>query len=221
MKKNLIPTIKTFYIAGLFVFLLQSYSLYGQQQVIANKDNTRPETTARTSQPAFITSLQAIKHNGYNEIQWSLSLLGDTKQFIVEYSRDGINYQAAGTIIAGKTTYTLKHVIPDDRSFLYRIRSEQLTGKFFYSAPVLLAGETYPPVKIYPTTVTTHSVNIVADWPVERIIVTSTNGEQVFAKEINGQKNYFSVVLPSLSRGMYFMSFYGQGWKTTGKFIIA
>jgi hypothetical protein len=59
-----------------------------------------------------------------------------------------------------------------------------------------------------------------ASLPVEKLIISTANGQQVFTKTLGGQRDFISLVIPQLSGGMYFVTFYGPGWKTTGKIII-
>ncbi|HEX2627963.1 MAG TPA: T9SS type A sorting domain-containing protein [Chitinophagaceae bacterium] len=227
-KEFLLPPmsgIKTSFPRGvgiILVLLLSTIISTAQQNIISQKDNTRPEATAYTHQPSFVTSFTANKWNGYNEIRWSAAYQGDTKRYIIEYSVDGLNYQSVGEMVASPNPdYVLQHRILENRPMLYRIRSEQLNEKSFYSSSIVLDGVPVSPVIIYPTVITSNTVNVNASWPVERITVTSSNGSQVMAKDINGQRDFMAISVPAaLSRGMYYMTFQGKGWKTTEKFVV-
>jgi hypothetical protein len=199
----------------------------GQQHIIANKDNTRPEITTQITKPAFITNLSAQRGSGYNEIAWTAMREDDTRMYIVEYSLNGIDFQTAGEVLTHAGTYSYKHHMLDeemfrDQAILYRIRMEQKNNRAFpfYSGSVFLDGDANSPVKVFPTVVTNNSVNINTAWPVEKVIVVSASGQQVFAKDINGQKDYIPLVLPNLNRGIYFMTFYGKGWQTSSKIVL-
>jgi hypothetical protein len=208
-------------IAGLFSALVIINPALSQQNIIANKDNTRPEITRQyNSSPARISAFAAIKLNGYNDIQWNAVSEQNTRKFIVEYSYDGINFQSAGEVLAGNGLYELKHYTQDTRPLLYRVRIEELNGRFHYSDLALLDGIALLPVEIYPTVVTGNVMNVNAVFPVERINVISAEGQQMFAKDLNGEKDFFRVNIPSLNKGMYLITFYGNGWKTTSKFIV-
>jgi hypothetical protein len=197
-------------------------SAYSQQNIIADKDNTRPEITAQAATPAKITYFSAIQRNGYNDIKWTALSEQETRRYIVEYSIDGINYQTAGEKVVVNGVYDLKHYTRDTGTFLYRIRMEKKDGRFYNSNVFLMEGSDIPPVKIYPTIVEGNIVNAIIDFPVERINVVSSNGQQVFAKELGEASGTIRVTIPaSLNKGMYLMTFYGYGWKTTSKFLIA
>ena len=219
MKNFMLITIRNGLMAGLSVLICSTIS--AQQHVIADKDNTRPETKASTEKPVFIRSLVAKKWNGYNEIQWVATHDENTRKFIVEYSTNGIDFQSAGEkLVSNNQDYLLRHQIFEERPMLYRIRAEKLSGKSFYTSAFLLDGVPIAPVKIYPTVITTNSIRMNAHWPVERINIYSSSGQQVFSKDVGGQRDFMEVAIPNLAKGMYYMNFYGVGWKSTDKFVV-
>lgn len=207
--------------ALLALSILISVSAFSQQDVIANKMNTRTEVTKPFNNPVGIGSFTAVRLNGLNEIKWTAFSEQSTSQYIVEYSTDGINYQSAGAALPSGGIYELKHHIFESRPILYRIKSQGHDGKYTYSNTIMLDGDAVLPVKIYPTIITGNRVNAIAGLPVERITVVNSAGQQVFMQSVNGKDNYLSIPLPnSLSKGTYWISFTGNGWQHTDKFII-
>ena len=202
------------------VFLFATSSAYSQQNIIAGKDDTHPEVTAQQYMAAKIYRFSAVRMNGYNEIKWLAAAEADTRRFIVEYSTDGINYQTAGEITPVAGDYILKHHILDSRTFLYRIRMEKKDGKFFSTGSFLLGGVDIAPVRLYPTIITGNTVNLQMYLPVHRMSVISFDGKQVMAKDLGGIAGFTQVALPVLSRGQYVVTFYGNGWQSTEKFMI-
>ena len=220
MCKAVLPSIRG--ILSLAVIAMTSFPAFSQQDVIANKMNTRPEVT-RQLNTVSIPFFSATRWNGYNEIEWSARGDQDTRQFIVEYSSDGIYFQSVGQLMANSTLagrYTYKHPTFDIRPMLYRLRIEDLNGGYVYSQTILLGGEQGSPVKIYPTIISGNTVNVIAGLPLERVRVVSENGRQVYTQEMAGKAESITVVLPQLSKGVYWMSFTGRGWQATEKFII-
>ena len=218
MLKVILQSVKaTALIAGFSILMDSAYS---QQNIIADKDNTHPELTRQQYTPAKIYSIRALPNNGFNEIQWWAVAEHDTRRFIVEYSTDGVNYQSAGESLPLTGSYSLKHYTPDTRSILYRIRMEKKDGRFFNSSIFLLDGYDHAPVKIYPTMVEGNTINMQLWIPVERVTIFSSGGQQVFAKEMGGFMGSTQVVVPSLSKGGYMMTFYGKGWQSTERFVI-
>jgi hypothetical protein len=218
MRKAILQYVRaTAMIAGFSTFMNLAY---GQQNIINKKDETHPEIARQQSSAARIYSFSALPMQGYNEIQWSAVAEEDTRKFIVEYSVDGINYQTAGEVTPFNGVYGLKHYTLDERTFLYRIRMEKKDGRYFISSVFLLGGIDARPVKLYPTIVENNTVNLQMYLPVERINVVSLDGKQVMQKNIGGNAAFTQVSIPLLSKGTYLMTFYGNGWQSTEKFMV-
>ena len=197
-----------------------SFTGLGQQNIIDKKDDTHPEISAQQSAAARIFRFSADHLNGYNEIKWQAISEEDTKKFIVEYSNDGLNYQSAGELTPITGIYTLKHYTLDRGTFLYRIRMEKKDGQYFTTNRFLLRGIDARPVKLYPTIVEDNTVNLQMYLPVNRINIFSTDGKRIMQKEMGGTSGFTQMSIPVLTKGTYMITFYGNGWQSTEKFII-
>ena len=219
MRKVILQLVKATFpiIAGFSTFM---NSAYGQQNIIAGKDDTHPEIAAQQYVSAKIYKFSAVQMHGYNEIQWSAVAEEDTRRFIVEYSSDGINYQSAGELRPLRGNYSLKHYTLDTRTFIYRIKMEKKDGRFLNSMNFLLDGVDIAPVKIYPTIVEGNTLNLRMALPVHRMNIISLDGKQVMAKDLGGIVGTTQVAIPVLSRGQYLVTFYGNGWQSTEKFMV-
>lgn len=211
---------KRTYILFSAITLSLSAICFGQQHIIADKNNTRPEIENQFRSPVGIVGLSAIRHNGYNEIRWSAIAEKDVRKYIVEFTEDGINYQSGGEVSVRPGGYELKHQTFSMAPMLYRLRIEEMSGKSQYSANILVEGVDMSPVSIYPTIITGNIINVIAGFPVERITIVSGSGQQVFAQDVGGKTDYMRITIPSLAKGMYWICFNGQGWKSTTKFMI-
>ena len=219
MRKMILQLVKaTFPVAAGFSTFINS--AYSQQNIIAGKDDTHPEIATQQYSSAKIYKLSAVQLHGYNEIQWSAAAEEDTRRFIVEYSADGINYQSAGEVTPFAGNYILKHYTLDTRTFLYRVRMEKKDGRFFNSMSFLLGGVDIAPVKIYPTIVEGNTLNLRMSFPVHRMNIISLDGKQVMQKDLGGIAGTTQVSIPVLSKGQYLVTFYGNGWQSTEKFMI-
>jgi hypothetical protein len=85
----------------------------------------------------------------------------------------------------------------------------------------LLGGVDIGPVKIYPTIVEGNTLNLRMAFPVNRMSIISPDGKQVMAKDLGGMVGTTQVAIPVLSRGQYLVTFYGNDWQSTEKFMIA
>jgi hypothetical protein len=206
-------------IATLFFVAINAKSLSAQQNIINNKDNTRPETN-RQYNSFNITDFKVIQQNGYNEVQWMAPANDDGHRFIVEYSYDGVNFISGQRVLSNSGMYNFKHYIKDTRPLLYRVRTETVTGSLTYSGAILPQGIPVEPVQIQKNVVSGNVVNVNAQFPVERVTITSSEGFQQFAKDINGQRDFIPIAIPSLNRGVYFITFYGNGWKSTSRIVV-
>ncbi|RZL98041.1 MAG: T9SS type A sorting domain-containing protein [Pedobacter sp.] len=208
-------------VAGLGLLMtVSTTSLSAQQYVIANKDNTRPDMDKLTGPAITVSDFAANGYDGYNQVSWNVFSDQNLRNFTVEYSVNSIDFQTAGETIANGTTYSLKHMTSERGPLMYRIKTMQTNGRFSYSAPFYLEAPGRSPVQINSNIITGNVININAAWPVERIQVISTDGNPVFQKEVNGQRDFIPLAVPSLSKGMYFVAFYGNGWKSTEKIVV-
>lgn len=190
-----------------------------QQNVISQKDNTRPGQAIPVVS-GEMASLTVIRKGDANEISWTAMNEDNVRQYVVEYSYNGIDYQAAGNPVAVGAPYLVKHTLRDALAMLYRLKIEKLDGQFIYTRSVSSDGVVKAPVRIYPTIISGDMVNVFAAEPVQRLVITSGSGEQAFVKDINGQRDYIPVAIPSLAKGMYWVTFYGKGWKYTDKILM-
>jgi len=197
------------------------FPVYSQQHIIANKDNTRPETTQQLTTPAKITSLKVVRSNGYNEIQWGAFGEQDTRRYIAEYTVDGMNYQTAGELAPVAGSYQLKHYINEKRPIIYRLRIEKKDGMFYDTDATLLDGTPGSFVVIHPTTVRGDVINVIADFPAERAAIVGKEGQNIFSKELGGVTGSFTMAVPTLKKGVYWITFYGRGWTNTIPFLVA
>lgn len=203
----------------LTVLVLFSITVSAQQHIINQKDNTRPGIS-RQYNNFNLASFNVIQYNGYNEVQWQVPENAGVNRYTVEYSFDGIRFLPGEQVLANNGLYNYRHYIQDTRPLLYRIRSEDINGTLSYSGAILPKGVSLTPVQIHQNVVKGNVINITSQFPLERMIIVSNTGLQLFAKDINGQRDFIPIAIPSLDRGVYFVTFIGDGWKTTSRFVV-
>jgi len=204
-----------------FACVLQGFSIYSQQNIIVNKDNTRPETTRQLTMASKVRSLTVNRFNGYNEVQWGAIGEQDTRRYIAEYTTDGRDYQSAGELAPINGFYGLKHYTFETGPMIYRIRIEKKDGSFYYSEATLLDGIAKTFTSIYPTTVRGNVINVIAGVPAERATIVGMEGQNIFSKELGGLTGSFTMAIPGLKKGIYWITFYGRGWNNTIPFLVA
>ncbi|RYY62641.1 MAG: T9SS type A sorting domain-containing protein [Chitinophagaceae bacterium] len=192
-----------------------------QQWVIADKDQTRPDPN-ETVPAASYSSVAAEPFNGYNQITWTAAPDVEATRYLVEYSIDGLRYQTAAEIVAtaNNGSYSVKHYTQSNEPLLYRIGSQNVSGKMAWSKNFAVDGTPAAPLRIIPNTITGNVLNVNSNWPILRINIFALDGNQVFAKDLNGQRDFIPVAVPQLGKGMYLVSFIGEGWKHTEKILV-
>jgi hypothetical protein len=218
------PTLQTrgkacFLVTAGFILASCSNYLGAQQHVINKKDVTRPETS-RQFNSFNLSSFTAIQENGQNEIQWTAPAKYADKKVVIEYSFDGINFLSGPEVFSGDGRFTYRHQLTDTRPILYRLRTEEVTGAVSFSGAFLPKGITVSPVQVQSNIVTGNVINATAQFPVERVTVISGDGAQLLSKDMNGLRDFIPVAIPSLKQGIYFITFYGNGWQSTSRFMI-
>lgn len=160
---------------------------------------------------------------GYNDLRWTAEAEENINKYIIEYSTDGRNYSSAGEVLslnnANRNNYSFRHHFNIPGKIFYRLRIAEMDGSYEYS-PVIAIGGDKTPITVYPTTVTTGQVNIISGNPVDQINLINASGQQVLSKNMNGVDGYFTLSIPSLPKGMYFVQLAGKGFRETKKILV-
>ena len=174
--------------------------------------------------PLTLLRFSGTAGTGYNDLQWRTATEENIEKYIEEYSTDGTNYTAAGEVSAvnnsNGNTYSFRHIIATSAKTFYRLQIAELNGRRAYSPVIVIRGDDKVIVKVYPTVISTGTVNIIAGKPVEKITVVSPDGRQVLSRNIDRTDGYFSLSLPALQKGMYFIQVSGKDFQQTEKIFI-
>jgi len=89
--------------------------------------------------PVVFQSFTAVARDGQGYLQWQTSLEENSKEFIVERSTDGINYNEIGSVAAAGTSHTLRtysftDATPATGVNYYRVKEKDLDSKLTYSS---------------------------------------------------------------------------------------
>ena len=174
--------------------------------------------------PLNLIRFSGTPMSGYNELKWITASEQNMDKYIVEYSTNGISYFTAGEVLSenneNRNVYTFRHATINSTIVYYRLQMSELNGTYKYSPVIAIGADMQTGLKIYPTSITNGLVNIISWQPVERVIITSTNGIQLLSKEMNGSTGYFNVALPVLQKGVYIIRVSGKDFQQTEKIFI-
>ena len=174
--------------------------------------------------PVTLTNFTGRPFNGYNELQWSASYEGNADKYIIEYGTDGNNFTLAGEVTATNNTsgsaYSYRHTVSNAGKLFYRLLMRDMNGGFSYSSVISMGGKNSGDVKIYTTIVQNNRLELNASVPIEKINVFTTDGRVMYNSSLNGRQGYFSVALPGLAKGIYFINIVGKDYSKIEKIII-
>jgi glucose/arabinose dehydrogenase len=174
--------------------------------------------------PQSLISFTVRNMGDYNELRWSTAYEQNADKYIIEFSADGINYTVAGEVPAVNTQsehgYIYRHSIVDTRKRFYRLKMFDLDGSFHYSSVITIGGKNNGSVTIYPTVLQNYMLSLNANTAVESLKLYDAGGRELYSNNLNGRQGYFSIQLPNVAKGMYFVTIQGRDYKTTERIII-
>lgn len=174
--------------------------------------------------PLNLISFNGQKQNNYNELKWVVTGTLQTRRFIIEYSSNGTTWQRAGEVAAGQQAdtqeYTFRHSISITGKLFYRLQIEDLNGDISYSPVITISAADEGTVKVFPTIIRDGQLRISSALPVSSIRLTDSNGRLIFTKATNGQQGYFTISLPPVSKGLYWVQLQTDVKTETVKLIV-
>ncbi len=174
--------------------------------------------------PLSLLSFSGKKQTGFNELKWEIAASKNINRFIVEYSKDGSSWLSAGEVAAlnqtGNQLYPFRHYTTETGKLFYRLQIEENNGAITYSPVISINGKETGNIKVFPTIITANLLQVVSEKEVTGIKIMDSNGRLVIAKQMNRQQGYFTVSLPALSRGIYFVQLKTDSGNETVKIVV-
>lgn len=174
--------------------------------------------------PISLLSFSGNKQAGYNDLKWNIAASQNISRFIIEYSNNGNNWVSAGEVpslnLPDNQQYNFRHYTAEQGKLFYRLQIEENNGTFTYSPVISINGKEAGSIKVFPTVVTNNVLQVVAEKEVTGIKIIDASGRIVLTKQTGGQQGYFTVQLPALSRGMYWVQFETASGNETAKIIV-
>ncbi len=174
--------------------------------------------------PVSLLSFSGKKQAGYNELKWTIAASQTINRFIIEYSSDGVNWLSAGEVAAlnqpDNQLYNFRHYTLETGKLFYRLQIEENRGGITYSPIITINSKEDGSIRVFPTIVTTNILQVIAEKKVIAIKIMDNNGRLVLTKQTGGQEGYFTVPLPALSRGMYWVQFQRASGNEMVKIVV-
>lgn len=180
--------------------------------------------------PVELANFSAKEQNENSVLSWETATEINNKEFIVEFSTDGIDFERIGQVAGFGTTnqtqfYTFTHFDSfkknnDKQTLYYRLKQVDYDGTFTHSSIQSLkvrATNNENKTVIYPNPVYSgQDIHIWNEDTIQSFIVISSMG-QIVHEEENIQTNEFTLNVSSLSKGTYFIYFQNG---VISKFVI-
>jgi len=103
--------------------------------------------------PLQLLQFNGVRAGGISQLTWETANEINTKNFVIERSKDGTNYQAAGTVNAAGTgggAYNYNDPLKFSGNMYYRLKMVDINGRFTYSPVIVLKEMAENKVTVYP-----------------------------------------------------------------------
>ncbi len=183
-------------------------------------------TSEGTSLPVELISFSATLQNRKEVLlEWKTETEINNDYFIVEKSKDGINFEKIGEVDSkGNSTTTQEYSLLDENPFLgksyYRLQQVDLDGSFEYSEiKTIFIGGQYSDILIYPNPTDNKSgFNILSNFTEQLdFILFDATGKKIMEKKINPE-DYIST--EHLAPATYMYRVIGEGKMVNGVLLI-
>lgn len=215
----------------MFMFLNSHIYLTADNGDNANEDRDLYILDESVILPVSLLSFDAVQDKNAVDVKWVTTAETNTKEYIVQRSYNGMQFQNIGTVpAAGNSTKQLSYLFKDADALqsgagkiYYRLQIRDNDGKASYSKIAMLnilsSGNIlalYPnPVKTQLYLVTNTAVNAAT------VRITNASGKLVLVQQFEniqaGDKNKINVA--AIAKGVYYLEFITINGKQSIKFI--
>ena len=157
------------------------------------------------------------------QVHWATASESNTKNFVVEWSTNGVSFAAVGNVNAAGnssnvSSYNNAHINPASGINYYRIKQVDADGRFTYSAIVKINNIATKQLVIYPNPATTF-IQLNLRSKIKTLVqIFDAQGRQVITQYISNPPLY-KVDISALSKGKYMVQVSDGVTLQTGGFI--
>jgi len=172
-----------------------------------------------------ITNFKAESRNGNAGITWKTDKETDLRQYEIESSSDGRYYKNLGFIPATNNingdVYEFENTVDYTDSIFYRLKIVDAKGKWLYTDLVLYKINKTTAFFIYPSVISSHSINVYLNDGFDFIDVTNMNGAVLLKQNLGGKTGKITIpVSPAIASGLYVVQLKNQDRTITQKIVI-
>lgn len=172
-----------------------------------------------------ITNFKAESRNGNVGITWKTNNEENVREYEIESSSDGRYYVNLGFIPARNNIngdfYEFENTVDYSDSTFYRLKIVDMIGKWLYTEPVHYKINKTTAFFIYPSVVSSHTINVFLEDGFDFIEVTNMNGEVLLKQNLSGKTGKISIpISPAIASGLYVVQLKNEDRTITQKIVI-
>ena len=173
--------------------------------------------------PLTLVSFSGHKGQGFNELTWTAESETDIDKFGIEFSANGTSFTHAGEVVSlnngNRNDYSFRHYTTSTGPTSYRLKILEFSGRHFYSPVISLRGEK-PKLSIYPNVLSNRALQVNTSEPITGYRIIHSDGRLLLNKAIPRRSGYFTLEMPHLSKGIYFIQLNSSKEVFTEKFLV-
>ncbi|HYF29666.1 MAG TPA: PQQ-dependent sugar dehydrogenase [Chitinophagaceae bacterium] len=181
--------------------------------------------TTNTQLPLRLVNFNAIRKNNHIEVSWRTTYEIDLKNFQVEYSFDGRNYQLAQAVAASNSlngsSYSVQHHIANTGVIYYRLRINNADGTAEYSPVVTTSWDKQLAGAFVPGIVRGNRLRLTIYEPFTSMRVLTPSGQTMFVRNITGMIGFNEILIPQLPQGTYIVQLVGNARQFSGRIVVS
>jgi hypothetical protein len=220
-------------------YALAGFAWSNDGDVVGNHNAPNPDFWIVKLNPFFPLPVQLQSFSGRaaeqgNELYWTTATEINNDHFVIERSRDGIDFSALGKIKGNGNSqaehrYSFTDKSPYAENNYYRLEQVNVDGAFTYSNIIRLTSimKINYLRKVYPNPVTTAEYNLVIEYSLYhsgtvRLSLFNTTGQVIIEKNNKEQPagNYKEIInLTGIAQGVYYLKWEAGDQVTTAKIV--
>ena len=169
-------------------------------------------------------SFNVIKQTTSVQVNWSTLSETDSKNFDVQRSGDGFNFEVLGTIQAAgvstvKSSYTFEDKHPIPGLDYYRLAQRDIDGKVKLSTTLIVSWQNTPNITLALAPQPIHSlatVNITGNIPASKFTIYDGSGKAIKTYTVSARTGSFSIDRTNMPTGIYFYRIITDAGETKG-----
>jgi hypothetical protein len=172
-----------------------------------------------------LVEFKATSKNGMVGLTWKTEYEQNLTRFEVEYSRDRVNYQNVGYVLATNSPtgniYSFEQKIAYSSDLFYRLRIVDINNRWSYSDPLQVPVEKISRQFIYPNVISNGVITVIIDDPFDWLQITSMNGTIMLKQNLSGKTGRLNIpISPTMADGMYIVQLKNLTETITQKIMV-